>query len=60
VPFVLLGRAVIMRLIYYTRYSIEFHCYKPLMLVGFNTVSGQECSHWPVGKNGLPLDFAAV
>jgi hypothetical protein len=36
-----------MRLIYYTRYSIEFHCYKPLMLVGFNTVSGQ-------GRVGLP------
>ena len=29
-----------MLLIYYTQYSIEFHCYKPLMLVGFNTVSG--------------------
>jgi hypothetical protein len=49
-----------MLLIYYTRYSIEFHCYKPLMLVGFNTVSGQGCSRWPVGKNRLLLDFAAV
>ncbi len=49
-----------MLLIYYTQYSIEFHCYKPLMLVGFNTVSGQGCSRCSVGKNGLPLDFAAV
>src|SRR5260370_450910 len=40
-----------MLLIYYTRYSIEFHCYKPLMLVGFNHVSVQGCSRWPVGKN---------
>jgi hypothetical protein len=30
------------------------------MLVAFNTVSDQGRSRWPVGKNGLPLDFAAV
>ena len=39
-----------MLLIYYTRYSIEFHCYKLLMSVGFNSLSGQGCTHWPVGK----------
>ncbi len=31
-----------MPLLYYTQYSIEFHCYKRLMLVGFNTGVGTQ------------------
>jgi len=49
-----------MLLIYYTQYSIEFHCYKLLMLMRFNTMPGHCRGGLADWQKRMPLDFAAV